>query len=66
MPYTIMTGPAPGQFDSAHDVDANALKMARELIRQGQKNVRIFDDDGKSFSAEAFEHLITNRGGSLL
>ncbi len=65
MPYTIMTGPGQGVFDSSHDTDAHAIKMGRELMRQGRQNVQIIDADGRAFSVEGFEHMIAKGGGTV-
>jgi hypothetical protein len=65
MGYTIMTGPGQGTFDSAFETSGDALKMARELVRQGRRDVRVVDEDGCSFTVTAFEHLVEKGEGTL-
>ena len=65
MGYTILTGPGAGQFDSAHDSDDHALRMARELVRQGRERVRIVDENGASHTLTAFETLVANGEAGL-
>ena len=45
-------------FDSAHATAADALKMGRELVGQGQRRVPIVDNDHVARSVPAFERMI--------
>jgi len=50
--------PGQGQFDSSHDVAADALKMGRERARQGELSFQIVDSDGIAHSVAAFGHVV--------
>jgi len=63
MSYRIMVGPGAGDFDSAHSTASDALKMGRELVRQGELRVQIVDSDGVAHSVPAFEHMVENGRG---
>ena len=65
MGYTIMTGPGEGAFDSAFETSSDTLKMVRELVRQGRKDLRVVDEEGRSYSATAFQHLNDKGEGAL-
>lgn len=58
MGYTIITGPGEGSIDSSFETSRDTLKMAWELVRQGQRDVRVIDGEGRSYRVEAFEHLV--------
>lgn len=59
--YTIMTGPGRGEFDSRHETDQQALAFARELVRQGRRNVRIVERGGTSRTVVEFEAAMRPR-----
>ncbi len=55
MAYTIKTGRGVEFLDSVHEEAGAALGFARELVRQGRRNVRIHDAAGRAYTVEAFE-----------
>lgn len=60
MGYTIMTGPGEGSIDSSFETSRDTLKMAWELVRQGQREVRVIDGEGRSYRVGAFEHVVAH------